>query len=348
MWDTGVHDSLPVAYTAAGVHRALVLTDETEALVRAALNQISSVGLAPSPIVDLRGAFAGMDSTAIFAWSYERFYEQTSREVLVMLGGECGGESYKHGVADHGVGQGAFFMALSADPSKAPDEHALAAKVMAGQDDFSYVGALQTTSPCSTHRHATPRRAAPRRATPRRAPHLAARYTPPRHTPPRPTTRYLFGWHAYCKDTEALYTTLASQHTLRVEGLSTLPNFSFMHRKQLAPGFEFNNSHNQPTARKGHPHSYQHPHQHPHRGTSLDVEAKTYLACVQTDSLGLGAWLSPSRGTIPYAWETPLNYLLLAPVILEMYYGSATDMDLMIGAISGPGYNYPKVSGAAD
>ena len=36
------------------------------------------------------------------------------------------------------------------------------------------------------------------------------------------------------------------------------------------------------------------------------------------------------------------NYLLLAPVILEMYYGSATPNDLMIGAISGPGYNYPK------
>jgi hypothetical protein len=67
-----------------------------------------------------------------------------------------------------------------------------------------------------------------------------------------------------------------------------------------------------------------------------------HLSCVQTDSLGLGSWLSPARGTIPYAWEAPLNYLWMAPVMLEYFYGSATPNDLMIAAISGPGYWYPK------
>ena len=133
---------------------------------------------------------------------------------------------------------------------------------------------------------------------------------------------FLFGWHAYCKDTEAHYTTLASSHTLRVEGLSTLPNFSFMHRKALAPGFAFQNSHNDHHTKKQEvttaaaaagtaaaaaaAQKEEEGKQRQTPAAAAAAAAKTYLSCVQTDSLGLGAWLSPSRGTIPYAWETPL------------------------------------------
>jgi hypothetical protein len=237
------------------------------------------VQLAASPIVSLVGVFEGMTSAQVFSWAFERYANVTSKQRLVMLGGECG-NSYKHGVADYGVATNSFFMELNTDPDSTADgaieEYELAATIMAQQANFSL----------------------------------------------------LFGWHSYCKDSERTYTTLASQNTLRVEGLSTLPNFSFMTKKSLDPSFVFANNHNELKPDVRPPHS--------------PIPPKTYIACVQTDSLGLGSWLSPNRGTIPYAWETPLNYVWLAPVILEFYYGSATPNDLMIGAISGPGYNYPK------
>lgn len=283
LWDPEESLSLPVAYTAAGVHRALVLTEGLVDLVSTALVS-SGLTLSPAPIVDLRGRFVGMTAAEIFSWAYDKFANSTSKTHLVMLGGEggCEGESYKHGVADWGVSQQSFFFALNTDPNGDADEYALAQKIMRGQDEFSF----------------------------------------------------LFGWHLYCKDLEATYTTMASQHSLRVEGLSTLPNFSFMHRKALAPDFKFENSHND--------FSDGNLEQQNISEAGESAQPITYLTCVQTDSLGLGAWLSPSRGTIPYAWETPLNYFLLAPVILEMYYSQRSQNDLMIGAISGPGYNYPK------
>ncbi len=134
----------------------------------------------------------------------------------------------------------------------------------------------------------------------------------------------VMGWHSYGKDLEAQHVTLASHYALRVEGLHTLPNMSFNHQIPVTPGYRFKNKHNvQP-------------------GKTYRPEKKVYLACVQTDCLGLGAWTEPGRGDIPYAWEVTMNWSWLAPAMLQFFYDMATPNDYFIGSLSGPGYMYPR------
>ncbi|HMK37751.1 MAG TPA: GxGYxYP domain-containing protein [Bacteroidota bacterium] len=139
----------------------------------------------------------------------------------------------------------------------------------------------------------------------------------------------VIGWHSYAKDLEAQHVTLASRFGLRVEGLHTLPNMSFNHQIPLSPGYHFRNNHN---VRKG---------------QSYVPQKKVYIACIQTDCLGLGAWTKPGRGEIPYAWEVTMNWSWLAPAMLQYFYDMATPNDYFLGALSGPGYMYPKAIPAA-
>ena len=140
----------------------------------------------------------------------------------------------------------------------------------------------------------------------------------------------VFGWHSYAKDKERDHVTLTSSHGLRVEGLHTLPNMSFSSQIPLSPGFEFKNNH------------------HVNPGESYQPKKKIYVACIQTDCLGLGAWNKPGRGQIPYAWEVTMNWSWLAPAMMEFFYSQATPNDYFIGALSGPGYLYPKAVPAAN
>jgi len=132
------------------------------------------------------------------------------------------------------------------------------------------------------------------------------------------------GWHSYGKDRERNYVTLTSSFADRVEGLNTFPNFSFTTKTPTSPGFKFVNNH------------------HVVPGNAYTPGKKVYLTCIQTDGLGLGAWVRPGRGEIPYAWEVTINWLWMCPTVLEYYYSSATPNDFFIGALSGPGYMYPK------
>jgi hypothetical protein len=134
----------------------------------------------------------------------------------------------------------------------------------------------------------------------------------------------VMGWHAYSKDTEGQHVTLVSQHALRMEGLNTLPNTSFNIQIPTTPGYEFENNHNVPP------------------DTTLSPEDKVYIAPVQTDGLGIGAWLEEGRGEIPYAWEVTMNWQWLSPALLQYFYDQATPNDYFIGMLSGPGYLYPK------
>jgi len=134
----------------------------------------------------------------------------------------------------------------------------------------------------------------------------------------------VFGWHSYAKDKERDHVTLTSKHGLRVEGLHTLPNMSFSSQVEITPGFKFVNNHSIDPGKKYTP------------------EKKVYIACVQTDCLGLGAWSQSGRGSIPYAWEVTMNWVWLAPSMMEYFYSQATPNDYFIGALSGPGYMYPK------
>ena len=134
----------------------------------------------------------------------------------------------------------------------------------------------------------------------------------------------VMGWHSYKKDLEREWVTLTSHYGLRVEGLHTLPNLSFSSQIPLSPGFKFRNHHNVKPGQK------------------LVPDKKVYITCVQSDGIGLGAWTKPGRGEIPYAWEVTMNYYWMAPAMLEFFYTEATPNDYFIGALSGPGYMYPK------
>jgi len=134
----------------------------------------------------------------------------------------------------------------------------------------------------------------------------------------------VMGWHSYAKDLEREFVTLTSSFGHRVEGLHTLPNISFSSQVPPSTGFKFINNH------KVVP------------GKTYKPENKVYISCIQTDGIGLGAWLEPGRGEIPMAWEVLMNYVWMAPSMAEYFYTVATPNDYFIGCLSGPGYIYPK------
>ncbi|MBD3386657.1 hypothetical protein GF407_17270 [candidate division KSB1 bacterium] len=134
----------------------------------------------------------------------------------------------------------------------------------------------------------------------------------------------VMGWHSYAKDKERDHLKLTSSYGHVVEGLNTLPNFSFSHQIPFSHGFELKNNH------------------HLDPGKPCEPKNKVYITCVQTDGLGIGSWHKPGRGEIPYAWEVIMNYYWLAPGMLEYFYSQATPNDYFIGCLSGPGYMYPK------
>jgi hypothetical protein len=134
----------------------------------------------------------------------------------------------------------------------------------------------------------------------------------------------IMGWHSYVKDLERDHVKLTSMYGHRVEGLNTLPNLSFSAQIPASPGFVYRNNH------------------HVVPGKDYAPEKKVYISCIQTDGIGLGAWLRPGRGEIPYAWEVLMNYTWMAPGMAEYFYTMATPNDYFIGCLSGPGYMYPK------
>ena len=134
----------------------------------------------------------------------------------------------------------------------------------------------------------------------------------------------VWGWHSYKKDTEEEMITLTSTYALTSDGLNTMPNTSFLVGVPVSPGFKFQNHHNVAA------------------GQTYRPQKKVYLALVQTDGLGIGAWVRPGRGSIPYAWEVSMKFLRLSPAMLEFYYAQATPNDYFIAALSGSSYMYPR------
>lgn len=133
----------------------------------------------------------------------------------------------------------------------------------------------------------------------------------------------VFGWHSYCKDKEEEHITLISRHALVVaEGLASLPNMSFHAQVPVSPDFRF--------VQKG------------TFNPDPQVQNKVYIALIESDGLGIGSWLRPGRGEIPYGWEMNEEYYHVAPALLQYYYETATPNDHFIGSLSGPGYFYPK------
>ena len=137
-------------------------------------------------------------------------------------------------------------------------------------------------------------------------------------------TAIVMGWHSYAKDTEGQHVSLISSFGLRMEGLNTLPNASFSNQIPTTPGFRFTNNH------------------HIGRDATVVPEEKVYIAAIQTDAIGIGAWEEAGRGRIPYAWEVTMNWTWLFPAQMQFFYETATENDYFIGSLSGPGYMYPK------
>jgi|UniRef100_UPI00404A1AA6 hypothetical protein len=264
VWDKEVRTSLIVAFTVAGLEKAIVVPADLIPLME-------EFGL--KQVADFRGKFTGMSDVEIYRWAHDQYWERCSKDAIVWMGGDAGSRM-RPGVADFGMMQRCFFTDLSTDANnpKWAEEYKLADKLL---------GEMNPMAMC-------------------------------------------FGWHSYAKDKERDHVKLASSHLVRVSGLHTLPNTSFNSQVPLTPGFTFRNH---PNVKEGETHT---------------PEKKVYIAAVQTDSLGIGAWTRPGRGTIPYAWQVSMNWLWMSPSVLEMFYDQATPNDLFIAGLSGPGYMYAK------
>lgn len=107
VWDTSERTSLIVAFTAAGLNRAVVVS---EALIPMAEKH----GL--KLIEDFRGKFTGQSDYEIYRWAYDKYWDQCSKDYLVYMGGE-GGKMMKPGIADFGIHKKAFFTDASTDPA---------------------------------------------------------------------------------------------------------------------------------------------------------------------------------------------------------------------------------------
>lgn len=99
VWDKDVRTSLIVAFTVAGLEKAVVVSEELIPLVE-------QHGL--RPVEDFRGRFTGQSDYEIYSWAYDQYWDRTSKEYIVWMGGFWG-EKMEPGVADFGIYQQAFF-----------------------------------------------------------------------------------------------------------------------------------------------------------------------------------------------------------------------------------------------
>jgi hypothetical protein len=128
VWDQEVRTSLIVSFTVAGLEDAIVVNEDLIPMAEAA-------GL--SMIADLRGDFRGMTDAEIYQIAYDRYWEQTSRDIVIWMGGMAKARM-EPGIADYGIYRGAFFCDLSANP-KHPEELALHNKILSQQNPQSVV-----------------------------------------------------------------------------------------------------------------------------------------------------------------------------------------------------------------
>jgi hypothetical protein len=134
-------------------------------------------------------------------------------------------------------------------------------------------------------------------------------------------TAWIMGWHSYAKDTEGQWVTLTSGFGIKVIGLNSFPNGTFMSQVGFSPGFKLTNNN------------------HVTRQDTLTAEKKVYICLVQSDSMGIGAWTEPERGQIPYNWEVGVDGAKWYPAAMEMFTKDKTPNDYFIGGQSG--YMYP-------
>jgi GxGYxY sequence motif in domain of unknown function N-terminal/GxGYxYP putative glycoside hydrolase C-terminal domain len=132
---------------------------------------------------------------------------------------------------------------------------------------------------------------------------------------------FIYGWHSYPKDTEGQWVTLTSGYGLKVIGLNTFPNGTFLSQIDFSPGFRFHNNN------------------HVTREQTLVAKDKVYITLEQSDAMGIGAWVEPTRGQIPYDWDVGIDGIRWYPAIIEMFAQDMKPNDYFVGGQSG--YMYP-------
>ena len=128
IYDPTIRESLVVAYTAAGVKNALVVTETQVPLME-------SLGL--SMISNFTGQFEGQTPVEIYSWAKDKYWDQTSKHAMVWAGGVMG--SLMHpGIMDYGVSEKCFFTDLSTLPTDT-DEYGLASELVSEMGDAFYL-----------------------------------------------------------------------------------------------------------------------------------------------------------------------------------------------------------------
>ena len=120
MWDPAVPASMNVAFTIAGLDDALVVTEPLIPLVeRHGLRAID----------DLRGRYDGRTDAQIYSDAVDRYWARCARDSIMLMGGHAGAVR-QPAMADWGVRQRMFFHDLSANPTRHPEELALAQRLL--------------------------------------------------------------------------------------------------------------------------------------------------------------------------------------------------------------------------
>ena len=94
IYDTTVRESLVVAYTAAGVHDALVVTNAQVPLMKELRLEL---------LYNFTGQFQGQTPEQLYSWAKAKFWSLSSKTKIVW-GGGIGGDSMHPGIVDYGVG----------------------------------------------------------------------------------------------------------------------------------------------------------------------------------------------------------------------------------------------------
>ncbi|MCP5530715.1 MAG: hypothetical protein H7A44_09770 [Opitutaceae bacterium] len=128
VWDREVRASVNVAFTAAGVLDAIVVSEELIPLAE-------KHGL--KKVEDLRDIFRGKSDAEIYQWAVDKYWDRCSRDYYAVLGGHAGMQM-QPGVADFAIMQRAFCADLSANP-KHPEELALLKHLLGQQNPASTV-----------------------------------------------------------------------------------------------------------------------------------------------------------------------------------------------------------------
>lgn len=128
VWDKSERTSLIVAFTAAGLEQAVVVSEDL-------IPVVEKLGL--KPVADFRGKFSGQTDAEIFQWAYDEYWDRCNKELIIWMGGDPA-PRMKPGVADWGIYKKAFFNNLSSKPADKA-EYELANRLLAEMKPMSLV-----------------------------------------------------------------------------------------------------------------------------------------------------------------------------------------------------------------